>query len=114
VVDSLLRRPDADTRRRARSLRSKSGGAGDADDGTGLLGRGDQWSLFINLPVLEAATAGLSNCNLLGGGGFGPVYKASSNCSSPPLPLSCALRLTSEHLVVQASRACWRAGRRSP
>jgi hypothetical protein len=65
------------------------------------LGRGDQWSLFINLPVLEAATAGLSNCNLFGGGGFGPMYKASSNCSSPPLPLSCALRLTSEHLVVQ-------------
>jgi hypothetical protein len=65
------------------------------------LGRGDQWSLFINLPVLEAATAGLSNCNLLGGGGFGPMYKASSNCSSPPLPLSCALRIASEHLVVQ-------------
>ncbi|KAK1660937.1 hypothetical protein QYE76_049096 [Lolium multiflorum] len=52
--------------------RRKSGGAGDADDGAGASGRGDQWSLFIDLPVLEAATAGFSDRNLLGRGGFGP------------------------------------------
>uniref|UniRef100_A0ACD5VCH1 Uncharacterized protein n=1 Tax=Avena sativa TaxID=4498 RepID=A0ACD5VCH1_AVESA len=60
-------------RRRGR----KTGGAGhDDDDGAGASGRGDRpWSLFIDLPVLEAATAGFSDSNLLGRGGFGPVYK---------------------------------------
>ncbi|KAM0880147.1 hypothetical protein ACQ4PT_033779 [Festuca glaucescens] len=71
--------------------RRKSGGAGNADDGGGTSGRGDQWSLFIDLPVLEAATAGFSDRNLLGRGGFGPVYKASSSRPrrhdpSSPLP----------------------------
>jgi serine/threonine protein kinase len=55
--------------------RRKGGGAGDDGDGAGASGRGDQWSLFIDLPVLEAATAGFSDRNLLGRGGFGPVYK---------------------------------------
>ncbi|CAM0879136.1 unnamed protein product [Alopecurus aequalis] len=46
------------------------------DDGAGASGRGDdRWSLFIDLPVLEAATGGFSDDNLLGRGGFGPVYK---------------------------------------
>lgn len=54
-----------------RRRRRKSEGAGDA----GASGPGGQWSLFIDLPVLEAATAGFSDRNLLGRGGFGPVYK---------------------------------------
>ncbi|KQK02512.1 putative receptor-like protein kinase At4g00960 [Brachypodium distachyon] len=55
--------------------RRKSGGgifAGDDDGGTGGGGGG---GIFIDLPVLEAATAGFSDLNLLGRGGFGPVYK---------------------------------------
>lgn len=59
--------------------RRTSGGA--AGDTAGASGRaaeeGDEWSLFIDLPVLEAATGGFSDDNLLGRGGFGPVYKAS-------------------------------------
>jgi hypothetical protein len=51
-----------------RSLRKKSGVAGNADDGAGASGRGDQWSFFIDLPVLEAATAVFSDRNLLGRG----------------------------------------------
>lgn len=57
--------------------RRKSGGgifAGDDDGGTGGGGGG---GIFIDLPVLEAATAGFSDLNLLGRGGFGPVYKAN-------------------------------------
>ncbi|VAH56131.1 unnamed protein product [Triticum turgidum subsp. durum] len=58
-----------------RRRKSAGGGAGDGD-GAGASGReGDQWTLFIDLPVLEAATAGFSDGNLLGRGGFGPVYK---------------------------------------
>lgn len=57
--------------------RRTSGGA--AGDTAGPSGRaaeeGDEWSLFIDLPVLEAATGGFSDDNLLGRGGFGPVYK---------------------------------------
>jgi hypothetical protein len=64
-----------------RRRRRNSEGAGDADDGAGASGPGGQWSLFIDLPVLEAATAGFSDRNLLGRGGFGPVYKASSSSS---------------------------------
>ncbi|KAG6517293.1 putative receptor-like protein kinase At4g00960 [Zingiber officinale] len=33
------------------------------------------WNLFINLKELEAATGHFSEANLLGQGGFGPVYK---------------------------------------
>ncbi|XP_044974429.1 putative receptor-like protein kinase At4g00960 [Hordeum vulgare subsp. vulgare] len=58
-----------------RGRRSKGGGQGD-EDSAGASGReGGQWTLFIDLPVLEAATAGFSDRNLLGRGGFGPVYK---------------------------------------
>ncbi|KAL6847830.1 hypothetical protein ACP4OV_021958 [Aristida adscensionis] len=48
-----------------------AGAAGRAEEGEGEEG----WSLFIDLHVLEAATAGFSDDNLLGRGGFGPVYK---------------------------------------
>ncbi|CAO2180745.1 unnamed protein product, partial [Urochloa humidicola] len=57
--------------------RNKGGGAGGVE--AGASGRaeegGEAWSLFIDLPVLEAATDGFSDDNLLGRGGFGPVYK---------------------------------------
>ena len=55
----------------------RKGGAGPGETGgagAGASGRaeeGDEWSLFIDMPVLEAATDGFSDCNLLG-----PVYKA--------------------------------------
>ncbi|CAL4951221.1 unnamed protein product [Urochloa decumbens] len=59
--------------------RNKSGAGEAGDGGAGAPGRaeegGDEWSLFIDLPVLEAATDGFSDDNLLGRGGFGPVYK---------------------------------------
>ncbi|CAL4964970.1 unnamed protein product [Urochloa decumbens] len=62
--------------------RNKSGGGGGETGGgagAGASGRaeegGDEWSLFIDLSVLEAATDGFSDDNLLGRGGFGPVYK---------------------------------------
>lgn len=66
--------------------RRRSGGGGAAGDtagaAAGASGRaeeGDEWSLFIDLPVLEAATGGFSDDNLLGRGGFGPVYKATTS-----------------------------------
>ncbi|CAD6239381.1 unnamed protein product [Miscanthus lutarioriparius] len=49
--------------------RGNSGGAAGA---SGRAEEGDEWSLFIDLPVLEAATGGFSDDNLLGRGGFGP------------------------------------------
>ncbi|KAF8780027.1 hypothetical protein HU200_001993 [Digitaria exilis] len=58
-------------------VRRRKGG-GETGGGAGASGRaeeGDEWSLFIELPVLEAATDGFSDDNLLGRGGFGPVYK---------------------------------------
>ena len=58
--------------------RGNSGGAAGA---SGRAEEGDEWSLFIDLPVLEAATGGFSDDNLLGRGGFGPVYKATSHFS---------------------------------
>lgn len=68
--------------------------AGNDDDGAGASGRDqDRWSLFIDLAVLEAATAGFSDSNLLGRGGFGPVYKASSS-SSYALPLASTMNST--------------------
>lgn len=60
--------------------RRKTGGGGEAGGGAGASGRaeeGDEWSLFMDLPVLETATDGFSDDNLLGRGGFGPVYKAN-------------------------------------
>jgi hypothetical protein len=66
--------------------RNSGGAAGDTAAAAGASGRagadeGDEWSLFIDLPVLEAATGGFSDDNLLGRGGFGPVYKATSHFS---------------------------------
>ncbi|KAG0536775.1 hypothetical protein BDA96_03G092200 [Sorghum bicolor] len=56
--------------------RSGGGAAGDTAGASGCRAEeGDEWSLFIDLPVLEAATGGFSDDNLLGRGGFGPVYK---------------------------------------
>uniref|UniRef100_A0A0D9Y2Q9 Protein kinase domain-containing protein n=1 Tax=Oryza glumipatula TaxID=40148 RepID=A0A0D9Y2Q9_9ORYZ len=65
-----------------RSSGGRGGGADREANGGGGGGGGaasgreeEQWSLFIELPVLEAATRGFSDDNLLGRGGFGPVYK---------------------------------------
>uniref|UniRef100_A0A453DSZ0 Protein kinase domain-containing protein n=1 Tax=Aegilops tauschii subsp. strangulata TaxID=200361 RepID=A0A453DSZ0_AEGTS len=70
-----------------RRRKSAGGGAGDGD-GAGASGRdGDQWTLFIDLPVLEAATAGFSDGNLLGRGGFGPVYKGGQEIAVKRLSL---------------------------
>ncbi|RLN25341.1 hypothetical protein C2845_PM07G02890 [Panicum miliaceum] len=59
--------------------RRKGGaGAGAGESGAGASGRaeeGDEWSLFMDLSVLEAATDGFSDGNLLGRGGFGPTWK---------------------------------------
>lgn len=55
--------------------RRTSGGAGETGGGGEGASRREEWTLFIDLPVLEAATAGFSDDNLLGRGGFGPVYK---------------------------------------
>jgi hypothetical protein len=55
--------------------RLRTGGhAGEA----GGVASGEEWSLFMDLAVLEAATDSFSDDNLLGRGGFGPVYKVTS------------------------------------
>ncbi|KAL6626666.1 hypothetical protein ACP70R_030392 [Stipagrostis hirtigluma subsp. patula] len=55
--------------------RSGGGGGGGRAGASGRAEEGEEWSLFIDLHVLEAATASFSDDNLLGRGGFGPVYK---------------------------------------
>lgn len=59
-----------------RRRRRKTGGGGGEAGASGRAEEGDEWSLFMDLHVLEAATDGFSDDNLLGRGGFGPVYKA--------------------------------------
>uniref|UniRef100_A0A0E0BWF0 Protein kinase domain-containing protein n=1 Tax=Oryza meridionalis TaxID=40149 RepID=A0A0E0BWF0_9ORYZ len=62
--------------RRSSGGGGRGGGADREANGGAASGREEeQWSLFIELPVLEAATRGFSDDNLLGRGGFGPVYK---------------------------------------
>jgi hypothetical protein len=79
--------------RRRSSGCGRGGGADREADGGGGAASGreeEQWSLFIELPVLEAATHGFSDDNLLGRGGFGPVYKASRFlCFYPFSPWLC-------------------------
>ncbi|XP_025819837.1 cysteine-rich receptor-like protein kinase 41 isoform X2 [Panicum hallii] len=74
--------------------RRRKGGAGAGQTGggagAGASGRaeeGDEWSLFMDLPVLEAATDGFSDGNLLGRGGFGPVYKDGQQIAVKKLSL---------------------------
>lgn len=61
--------------------RSWRGGGGVGGGGEGVGGKDKEvgslpsWSLLIDLATLEAATGNFSDVNLLGRGGFGPVYK---------------------------------------
>uniref|UniRef100_A0A0D9UWC2 Protein kinase domain-containing protein n=1 Tax=Leersia perrieri TaxID=77586 RepID=A0A0D9UWC2_9ORYZ len=59
-------------RRRRGGDRDADGGGGDGDGGASGREEEEGWSLFIELPVLEAATDGFSDDKLLGRGGFGP------------------------------------------
>ncbi|OMP10022.1 hypothetical protein COLO4_04900 [Corchorus olitorius] len=54
---------------RLKAARTGSGGEDDSDDGLETHG------LFFDLPALQIATNFFSDLNLLGHGGFGPVYK---------------------------------------
>ncbi|OMO53307.1 cysteine-rich receptor-like protein kinase 6-like protein [Corchorus capsularis] len=56
---------------RLKAARTGSGGEDDSDDGLETQG------LFFDLPALQIATNFFSDLNLLGHGGFGPVYKPS-------------------------------------
>lgn len=63
---------------RRRGRKEEDEGGGDAERKK----PSSSWNLFIDLRELEAATGDFSEANLLGQGGFGPVYKVFFNRSN--------------------------------